>query len=155
MQIDFGWLGPTYLLAVAWPLVRIDLRERRLPNRLTLPTLPIALVGQALAVIIGASLERLGIAFLASLIAFAICLLLNRVAGLGMGDVKLFAGITLCLAWFSPLLPGAAALIGLVVASVVSLLMILLRKASMGSSIALGPYLLFGFAVCFIAQGWS
>lgn len=152
---DFGWLGALYLLAVSWPLARIDIRERRLPNRLTLPALPIALFGQALAVLYGAELWRLLVSLLLAVTAFAVCLGLNRYAGLGMGDVKLIAGITLSLAWFNPLLPAIAVLIGLVIAGAVSLALVALRKASMGSSIALGPYLLVGFAFSFIGQGWS
>ena len=152
---DFGWLGALYLLAVSWPLARIDIRERRLPNRLTLPALPTALFGQALAVLYGAELWRLLVSFLLAVTAFAVCLGLNRYAGLGMGDVKLIAGITLSLAWFNPLLPAIAVLIGLVIAGAVSLALVALRKASMGSSIAFGPYLLVGFAFSFIGQGWS
>jgi leader peptidase (prepilin peptidase)/N-methyltransferase len=72
-----------------------------------------------------------------------------------MGDVKLIAGISFALAWFNSFLPALAILIALVSAGVVSLALLALRKTRMGSSIALGPYLLFGFLVCFIAQGWS
>jgi|GEM_PF-294236 len=38
-----------YLMLVAWPLARTDLRERRLPNSLTLPGLGLGLVAQTLA----------------------------------------------------------------------------------------------------------
>jgi leader peptidase (prepilin peptidase)/N-methyltransferase len=154
-HFDFAWLGPLYLVAVAWPLTVIDLRERRLPNRLTLPAFPIALFGQGLAVILGANPWRWLGAFIASIVAFIICLALNRFAGLGMGDVKLISGITLALAWFSALLPLYALFVALVTAGLASLVLLALRKTRMGSSIALGPYLLFGFLVCFIAQGWS
>ncbi len=154
-HFDFAWLGPLYLVAVAWPLTVIDLRERRLPNRLTLPAIPITLLGQGLEIILGADPWRLLSAFVTASAAFAVCLLLNRFAGLGMGDVKLISGITLSLGWFSPLLPLAALLIAFVAAGAVSLVLVVLQKTRMGSSIALGPYLLFGFVVCFIAQGWS
>jgi leader peptidase (prepilin peptidase)/N-methyltransferase len=155
MTIDFGWLGPLYLAAVAWPLALIDIRERRLPNRLTLPVFPVTILGQTFAVLIGAEVSRLLVALLSAVISFGFCLALNRYAGLGMGDVKLIAGINLALGWFTPLLPSVAVLIGLVLAGVVSLTMVALRKTRMGSSIALGPYLLVGFLVSFIAQGWS
>lgn len=154
-HFDFAWLGPLYLVAVAWPLTVIDIRERRLPNRLTLPVFPITVIGQGLAIWLGEDVWRLFGALLAAIVAFVIALVLNRIAGLGMGDVKLIAGITLALAWFSPLLPLAALFVAFVTAGVVSLALLVLRKTRMGSSIALGPYLLFGFVVCFIAQGWS
>ena len=154
-HFDFAWLGPLYLVAVAWPLTVIDLRERRLPNRLTLPAIPITLLGQVLAIILGADPWRLLGAFVTASVSFVVCLVLNRFAGLGMGDVKLISGITFALGWFSPLLPLAALLIAFFAAGAVSLALVALQKTRMGSSIALGPYLLFGFVVCFIAQGWS
>lgn len=155
LHFDFAWLGPLYLVAVSLPLTVIDLRERRLPNRLTLPAFPITLAGQGLAVALGEGIWPMIGAIISSLLAFTACLLLNRFAGLGMGDVKLISGITLALAWFSPLLPLVALLIAFVAAGAISLALLALRKTRMGSSIALGPYLLFGFVVCFIAQGWS
>lgn len=151
----FAWLGPIYLLAVAWPLSVVDIRERRLPNKFTLPAFPITLFGQLIAVCGGADATRLLLALLAGVLAFSACLALNRYAGLGMGDVKLIAAMTLALAWFSPLLPAIAVAIALALAGVVALAMIMRRKANMGSSIALGPYLLVGFALSFIALGWS
>ncbi|MEN9967127.1 MAG: hypothetical protein RL036_360 [Actinomycetota bacterium] len=151
----FAWLGPIYLLAVAWPLSVVDIRERRLPNKFTLPAFPITLFGQLIAVCGGADATRLLLALLAGVLAFSACLALNRYAGLGMGDVKLIAAITFALGWFSPLLPAIAVAIALALAGVVALAMIIRRKANMGSSIALGPYLLVGFASSFIALGWS
>jgi leader peptidase (prepilin peptidase)/N-methyltransferase len=155
LHFDFAWLGPLYLIAVSWPLTVIDLRERRLPNRLTLPVFPITLLGQLLSVILGDDAWRLFASLIISALAFAVALVLNRFAGLGMGDVKLIAGITLSLAWFNPFLPAVAILVAFLTAGAGALVLLILRKTRMGSSIALGPYLLFGFAVCFIAQGWS
>ena len=151
----FAWLGPIYLLAVAWPLSVVDIRERRLPNKYTLPAFPTTLFGQLIAVCGGADATRLLLALFAGVLAFSACLALNRYAGLGMGDVKLIAAITFALGWFSPLLPAIAVAIALALAGVVALAMIMRRKANMGSSIALGPYLLVGFALSFIALGWS
>jgi leader peptidase (prepilin peptidase)/N-methyltransferase len=155
MTFDFGWLGCIYLLAVAWPLTRIDLREQRLPNRLTLPLFPIAIFGQVSAVLLGVEISRFLTALLAAVLAFAACLALNRYAGLGMGDVKLISGMTLALGWFSPMLPAVALLIAVVTAGVYALLMLALGKTRMGSSMPLGPFLLFGFVLSLIAQGWS
>jgi leader peptidase (prepilin peptidase) / N-methyltransferase len=148
----FAWLGPIYLLAVAWPLSVVDIRERRLPNKFTLPAFPITLFGQLIAVCGGADATRLLLALLAGVLAFSACLALNRYAGLGMGDVKLISAITFALVWFSPLLPAIAVAIALALAGVVALGMIIRRKANMGSSIALGPYLLAGYVVTLIFQ---
>ena len=148
-------LGPIYLVAVAWPLTRIDLRERRLPNRLVLPALAITLFGQLLAVLVSAPATQLLVSLACASCAFIGGLLLNRFAGLGMGDVKLITAITLALAWFSLFAPLLALAAGLVAATVSVLVMLLLRKTSMGQSIALGPYLLVGFLLSLIGLGWS
>jgi leader peptidase (prepilin peptidase) / N-methyltransferase len=152
LNFDFAWLGPLYLVAVSWPLTAIDVRERRLPNRLTLPVFPVAIFGHVLAIAFGAEPGRLWSSLIASALAFVFALVLNRTAGLGMGDVKLIAGITLALAWFHPFLPAIALLIALISAGAVSIAMLALRKTRMGSSIALGPYLLAGYVVTLIFQ---
>jgi len=150
-----GLIGPLYLLAVAWPLARIDIREHRLPNRFTVPAFPITIIGQVAAVLLGANWLNLVTALGSAIGAFVICLVLNRFAGLGMGDVKLIAAITLSLAWFSPLSPLIALSVAFLVAGIVALTLIIFQKTRMGSSIALGPYLLVGFVFSFIGQGWS
>ncbi len=150
-----GLVGPLYLMAVAWPLARVDIREHRLPNRLTLPAFPVTIVSQVLAVLLGENWAYLATAAGVAVTAFVAGLVLNRYAGLGMGDVKLITAITLALAWFSPLVPLVALAIALVLAGVVATAMVVLQKARMGSSIALGPYLLVGFVLSLIGQGWS
>jgi len=150
LDIAFSLLGPVYLLAVAWPLSKIDLRERRLPNALVLPAIPITLAGQIIAASICGEWWRLGLAVLASVIAFAVGLAVNRGAGMGMGDVKLIAAITLALGWFSPLSPLVALFIGFAAATLMLLVMFISRKTKLESSIALGPYLLVGFAASLV-----
>jgi len=150
LETLFALLGPLYLLAVAWPLSKIDLRERRLPNALVLPAFPITLAGQIIAAAISEHWWRLGLAVIASAIAFAVGLAVNRGAGMGMGDVKLIAAITLALGWFSPLSPLVALFIGFAAATLVILVMFFARKTKLGSSIALGPYLLVGFAASLV-----
>lgn len=148
----FAWLGPIYLLAVAWPLTRIDLRERRLPNRLVIPAFPITLFGQLSAALMGGNWMSIGIALACGLGAFVVGLLVNHFANLGMGDVKLIAAITLALAWFNPLSPFIALLLGFAVATVVVVAMLIRRNIKMGSTVALGPYLLVGFALALAGQ---
>ena len=141
----WAWLGPAYLLAVAWPLARTDIREHRLPNKYTLPLVPIALVGQLLACSFGGDWSRLAVARGWAGGAFAIGLGVNRIGTLGMGDVKLITGMSLSLGWFTPVAPLIALAAAFGVATIVVLFLFATRKARMGSSIALGPYLLIGF----------
>lgn len=143
----WAWLGPMYLLAVAWPLARTDIREHRLPNKYTLPLLPIALVGQALAASFTGQWSRLGVALGWAVVAFVVGLGINRMGTLGMGDVKLITGMSLSLGWFTPVAPLLALCAAFALATLVVLFLFATRKARMGSSIALGPYLLAGFVI--------
>jgi leader peptidase (prepilin peptidase)/N-methyltransferase len=143
----FAWLGPAYLLVVAWPLARTDIREHRLPNKYTLPLMPIALVGQLAAGLSGADWSRLAVALAWAIAAFAIGLGVNRIGTLGMGDVKLVTGMSLSLGWFTPAAPLIALAAAFGLATLVVLFLFTTRKARMGSSIALGPYLLVGFVI--------
>lgn len=139
-----NWVGNLYLLAVAWPLARTDIREHRLPNKFTLPAIAIALVAEFLAAWLGNQWYNFAIAFGCGVAGFLVSLLANRFATLGMGDVKLITAISLCLGWFSPIAPVMAITIAFVLAGVVVLARVALRKARMGQSVALGPYLLAG-----------
>lgn len=147
MSEVLAWLGPAYLVAVSWPLARTDIREHRLPNKYTLPLLPIALLGQLAACLAGADWSRLWVALGWAVVAFAIGLGVNRIGTLGMGDVKLITGMSLCLGWFTPVAPLLALGAAFALATIVVLFLFVTRKARMGSSIALGPYLLVGFVI--------
>ncbi|MFM5903484.1 MAG: prepilin peptidase [Microbacteriaceae bacterium] len=141
----FAYLGIAYLAVVSLPLAVIDIRERRLPNRLVLPAIPVTLLGQVLAGATGGPWWPMLVALLVALLAFGVGLLANLRNGLGMGDVKLIAAMALALGWFSPIAPITALALAFCSAGVWLLLKIFAKKANMGSSIALGPYLLAGF----------
>ena len=134
-----------YLLAVAWPLTVIDLREHRLPNRLVLPAFPIALLCQLIATIVSADWARFLFAALTAVVVMIVGLLANYFEVLGMGDVKLAAAIALVLSYFDLLLPAVAISLAFILAFGVVLVMIFTGKAKLGSSIPLGPYLLLSF----------
>ena len=136
-----------YLVAVAWPLAKTDVRVHRLPNRLTLPALPIAFVCQLIVALFDGQWSRFGAALGCAFVAAVVGVAINRTGALGMGDVKLITAITWALAWFNPVAPliFLAAAFGL--ATSVVMVLLVARKARMGSSIALGPYLLAGFVI--------
>jgi leader peptidase (prepilin peptidase)/N-methyltransferase len=138
-------LGPLYLLAVAVPLSIIDVRERRLPNRLTLPGIPVALFGQVLSCSLVGKWMPLVIAVIWMLGGFAVGLAFNRLQALGMGDAKLMAVICLNLGWFGWLWPVAALALAFGMATVLALAMLATGRYKMSSTIPLGPYLLVGF----------
>ena len=145
-----NWAANLYLLAVAWPLARTDIREHRLPNKYTLPAIGIALTANLLAAWVGNQWTNLLIAIICALVAFGASLLANRFATLGMGDVKLITAMSLCLGWFSPMAPVLAITFAFVIAGLVVLAKLALRKTRMGQSIPLGPYLLIGFVISLV-----
>ena len=63
-QVALAWIGPAYLLAVSLPLAIIDIRQRRLPNRLVLPGLAITWLAHVSAVLFGAEWARMLTAWL-------------------------------------------------------------------------------------------
>jgi leader peptidase (prepilin peptidase)/N-methyltransferase len=127
-----------YIAAVTPELIRTDLREHRLPNRMVIPGLVIGLIAAALSwslVPLVAALASAGLLFVLSL-----------AGGIGMGDVKLaallgLASPTLAVAVAAPL---AAFVLGGAAASIV------LARGGRRSRIAFGPYLLAGYAVALV-----
>ena len=138
-------IGPAYLIGAAVPLSVIDVQQRRLPNRLVLPGLPIALAGQLLGCALGGQWLRMLVALGWLLSGFAFALLFNRLNALGMGDVKLIALICLNLGWFGWQWPLAALTTAFGVATVLVLAFFAAGRYRLSSTIPLGPYLLTGF----------
>ncbi len=127
-----------FFAAVLLVLSVIDLRTRRLPNRIVLPAAGIVLVAQ-IAIAPDRALEWI----LGALGAFAFLLAVNlfNPAGLGMGDVKLALLLGAALGWAV----GAALVVGFVAAAIAGMVMIArggwsARKATL----PLGPFLAFG-----------
>ncbi len=79
-----------FTAVVAWSVVlaRIDFREHRLPDRLTLPAIPVTL-----AVLTMNRPENLGFAATAAAAVMALGLVVHRIAELGLGDVKLLPAV--------------------------------------------------------------
>ena len=125
--------------AVAPALVRIDLAEHRLPNRLVVPAIVAGGVGFVLSWVAFGELPL--IPLLAALIYSGVLFVLAVFGGMGMGDVKLVAALglaspTLAVALGSPLIAFA---LGGVFAAIV------LIRSGRGGRIAFGPYLLAGY----------
>lgn len=141
-------MGPTvaavpalYLAATAPELATVDLRERRLPDRMTLPGIAVGAVSAAVD-----GIARHAVPWVPIVTALAVTVVFFVLAvagGMGLGDVKLVAVIGLA----SPTLllavaaPFAAFLLGGVVSTVV-----LIRRGR-GVRIPFGPFLLAGWAL--------
>jgi leader peptidase (prepilin peptidase)/N-methyltransferase len=147
----FPLIGIGFFAATTIPLMVIDFRERRLPNKITIPGYLISLLGLVLTL----EWSRVLTAVVISALLFGIGTLISLKGWIGMGDVKLVSGLSLLLAWFDPSLVWQATLWSFGLATVVVLVGFIAKKMTTRSSIALGPYLLLGFWVVVIPPVWS
>lgn len=131
------------ILLVSPRLAYWDIREHRLPNRITFPLILLS----ALVAVLTFPSPRAPIVLGLAVSVFLTGWLLSHLNFIGMGDVKLLTAMALALGTYSPLSFLAAMTFGMLFATVVSLTRIALKKIRSNSSIALGPYLMLGFAL--------
>lgn len=146
--------------ALAWAagaavvLGATDLIGHRLPDRVTYP----AYVVCAGALLVDAAVHGAWLALLragtAGLVATAVAGLgwLVSPQGLGLGDVKLLGLLGLVLGWFGWGVLMAGVFLGLLAGALVSVLLLLTRRAGWRTAIPFGPPLLAG-AVLALALG--
>jgi leader peptidase (prepilin peptidase)/N-methyltransferase len=149
--VRFGWSGRAvvgaYFVAVLVVLSLIDLRTRRLPNRIVLPSAAAVLAAQ-IALEPDRTLEWVLGALGAALFLFLP--LLVYPAGMGMGDVKLALllgaalGGDVVLALVLALLASFVVAVGLIAAK---------GRAARRTFIPFGPFLAFGSIVSLFAGG--
>ena len=153
MAVRFG-LDPVlpaylYLAAVGLALALIDLDCRRLPDALTLPSYPVAVVLLGAAALLGSESGELPRALLGGIVAFALYfgLCLAYPAGMGFGDVKLSGVLGLYLGW----LGWGALVVGLFLAfllgGVVGVLLVAFGRAGRKTAVPFGPFMLAGVLV--------
>lgn len=134
------------IAAFALPLARIDIRLHRLPNVFTLPTI----LSSQLALAAASALDGSWLNYFWSLASLAPVVALGILAALsgafGMGDVKLLASSVPVLAWFDPFLALLSLATAFVAAAAVSTTLAIAGRISWQSRVALGPYLLAGYA---------
>ena len=147
----FPLLGVGFFALATVPLVVIDFRERRLPNKITIPGFLLSLLG----LIMTLEWQRVLTALAISVLIFGLGTLISLRGWIGMGDVKLLTGLSLLLAWFDPALVWQATLWAFGLATLVVLFGYLAKKITARSTIALGPYLLLGFWVVVYKPTWD
>jgi leader peptidase (prepilin peptidase)/N-methyltransferase len=132
-----------YLAALVL-LLAIDLDQRLLPDELTLPAIPIALVFAFL----GANpLVSPGILPVAIVVAVAVPLVLFALSipfgagAFGLGDVKLLVSMGLLA---GPLRLIGGVMYGVVGAGVVIVILLVLRRITLKTYVPFGPFLVFG-----------
>ncbi|GGE84553.1 hypothetical protein GCM10011313_03820 [Mycetocola zhadangensis] len=148
-------LGIVAVAAVTEELVRVDVAEHRLPNRLVLPLYPVVLLSLIADGAISGSNPLVGIAAGAGWLLFLLVLCLA--GGMGMGDVKLGGVLGLCLGGLSVVTSIGGLMLAFVAGAIGGVIVLLRRPASGGASrgalrVPFGPFLLAGFwlaVVCF------
>lgn len=128
-----------YLAVVTPELVRTDLAEYRLPNRLVLPGYPLALAGLGAAWLEG---RPPAAAFLGTAAVLAVFALLAVFGGLGMGDVKLAGLLALVLGPLGTLPIVASIVIAFLLGGIAALGHLVSGHSR--RDLAFGPYLLAG-----------
>lgn len=136
-----------YLVVISIPLAITDIREHRLPNRLTLSAALVTVSCLFVATWLSSDWLALLSALVAATITFLFGWFLAAKSAIGMGDIKLLISLNAFAGYLSPLLPILSLTIALVSATLVSSIFLLRKRVSLQSSIALGPYLLLGFFV--------
>ena len=145
-----------YLGAAGVALAVIDARVQRLPDALTLPSYPVALVLLGAAALAGPDGARHFLTALAGMAGAWLFFLLQALiypAGIGWGDVKLSGLLGLYLGWL-----GVGALVtglfaGYLLAAVAGVALLAARRASRKSLLPFGPFLLAGTVIATLLSG--
>ena len=155
-------VSAVYLLALLWglALVHIDLRVRRLPDRLVLPAYPVTALALLACSVVTGRWSALGVAAASSGVAVAVFTLLALLSpgagGLGLGDVKLAGVLAALLGWWDwrAALMGLAA--GFVLGGLVAAVLLITRRADRHSHIAFGPAMVAGaYLTCLVFAAGS
>lgn len=163
----WGWLLLAYIAAVTIPLVVIDVRSRRLPNRLVLPGYLVA-VAALVAIWLSSGVEAQGgeafartppallqpstiiePAVLTSLISAAAYVLflfvLSFAGGMGMGDVKLAGVLGAAAGLIGPSAAILSPLLAFGLGGLASAVILITRRGTRATRIPFGPFMLLGF----------
>jgi leader peptidase (prepilin peptidase)/N-methyltransferase len=135
-----------YLVSVGVALAFIDLDHKRLPDVLTLPSYPVAL----LLLLLPAALDGAWDSYLRAVLAGVALLLLYGIlwfvypSGMGFGDVKLAGVLGIYLGWLSWGLLVFGGFLGFLLGAVVGVALLVLGKATRKTGVPFGPFMLAG-----------
>jgi leader peptidase (prepilin peptidase)/N-methyltransferase len=139
----WAWLLFAYIAAVTIPLVVIDLRSHRLPNRLVMPGYLVAAVALAGAGVATGAFPAVALISAAAYVLFLITL--SFAGGMGMGDVKLAGVLGAGAGLVSPSAAIASPVLAFVLGGGVSAVILLTRRGTRATRIPFGPFMLLGF----------
>lgn len=138
-----AWVGICSIWAVA---AVIDLREKRLPNSLTLAGFVLFLSALIPVAQFSETWGNLIRAVMAGLISVVVYFVLGYLAPgqLGLGDVKLAASTGVALGWFSWPAVLVGHTIGFVTFSIFGLIRATARKSGLKDELPFGPFMMVG-----------
>jgi leader peptidase (prepilin peptidase)/N-methyltransferase len=145
-----------YLGVAGVALAVIDARYKRLPDALTLPSYPVALVllgAAALGAPDGGRRFLTALIGLAAAWLFFVLQALIYPAGIGWGDVKLSGLLGLYLGWLGLGTLVTGLVLGYVLAAVAGLALLAARRATRRSQVPFGPFLLAGTLAAIVISG--
>jgi leader peptidase (prepilin peptidase) / N-methyltransferase len=155
-------VSAVYLIALLWglTLVHIDLRVRRLPDRLVLPAYPVTAVALLACSVVTGRWSALAVAAASAGVAVAVftvlALLSPGAGGLGLGDVKLAGVLAALLGWFDWRAAAIGLAAGFVLGGVAAAVLLISRRADRHSHIAFGPAMVAGaYLACLIFAAGS
>jgi len=142
-----------YLAAVGMALALIDLDCKRLPDVLTLPSYPVAVVLLAAAAAFGSDSGELGRALLGGAAMFALyfALCFAYPAGMGFGDVKLSGVLGLYTAWLGWGAWVVGVFTGFLLGALFGIALIAARRGGRKTAVPFGPFMLLGVLVAVLA----
>lgn len=139
----WGWLLLAYIAVVTVPLVAIDLRSRRLPNRLVMPGY---LVAAGTLTAVSVSSGTLPVVALISAAAYVLFLFaLSFAGGMGMGDVKLAGVLGAAAGLLGPSVAVISPLLAFGFGGLASAVILITRRGTRTTRIPFGPFMLLGF----------
>lgn len=145
--------GLAWLLLFAVPLTFIDIAARRLPDALTVAAFLGTLGFLAVAAFTGGhpgQLARAAIAA-AALGGFYLALFIIRPSGMGLGDVKLAAGVGTALGWLGWPALVAGTFLAFTLAAVYGIALLISGRATRKQQIPFGPFMIGGAFLVLLA----
>ena len=150
-MVDLLILIPIALFAVFAPkLVLTDFREHRLPNKFTITLIICCYLTLLCHLWLTESAQGFLRANLAGILTASIGWLMVKYLDLGMGDVKLLISLNAIAAWFGLEVLFWSMAVSLVLGSLFGIGHWIKFKDPK-AAIALGPFLIFGFAICLVS----
>ena len=135
-----------YLASVSVALALIDLETRTLPDRIVLPSYPVAASLLTASALLAGDFGRVPSALIGGVALFGLYLVMALLfpGGMGHGDVKLAGVLGLYLGWLGWGALAVGAFSAFLLGGLFSLVLLLTHRANRKSGIPFGPWMLAG-----------